>query len=711
MYLLWFLICERTLKTRDLSICVPNYLVASDVTTIGPKCFARCCSILESISFEQNPQIEVIGDYAFFYCFKLSSIDFSSCLNLKKIGNYAFAHCKSVTSIILPPNINEIGEYSFSYCINITDLDLSHLNIKIISNRACMQMNKLSSLILPNNLETISSFGFSSDYNLVNIDLPSSVINIHSNAFLYCKNLTTINIKTDSNLKCIGYEAFSGTKIQSIKLPKKLSNVTNFGVKDWTLEQGSEYLIEENDLLYSSNKETVFLYKGNSATVTIDQNVKHIQDYCFYECKTLQNIEMPQNLETIGSYAFSNCINLLAVNLYNAKYIGSHAFNRNKNLTCIDLPLSVKYIDDSAFSDCSELKTFEIPDSSELEFIGTSAFLQTKIKNIKLTKKLKSFTDIGIKEFTIDQGNPYLYEQDGFILSRNNETIFYYKGTETSITLKDEIRYISDYCFSSSPDIVSITFPPRLERIGEFAFLNSVLTSIDIQNVNIVGFQAFYLCTFLESVTIYNVSSIEYDAFGYCFALKSINITYVNSIQGNPFYPDDKVVSINGFLCENYKVINDTIISIKDNSVVFHAALSPVNFISIDCQKLEFGAFLNSQNLETIVLKNIREIELNALDKCKNLKYLYISNKLTLITEDPTRIEDPTLITCNTKLERVYVLYNTSSVIESLVYLKIEREKIFPWCPIKPEVTFIDDKHFEFLGFAISVSRQFILLF
>ena len=87
-------------------------------------------------------------------------------------------------------------------------------------------------------------------------------------------------------------------------------------------------------------------------------HVKYICDYCFEYCTSLGSIEglnLPESIETIGHSAFYGCTGLRSVNLgSNLKSIGSSAFELCESLESITLPKSLKVIRENAFRNCAD---------------------------------------------------------------------------------------------------------------------------------------------------------------------------------------------------------------------------------------------------------------------------------------------------------------------------------------------------------------------
>ncbi|MGN0907362.1 MAG: leucine-rich repeat domain-containing protein [Bullifex sp.] len=89
--------------------------------------------------------------------------------------------------------------------------------------------------------------------------------------------------------------------------------------------------------------------------------------------QTLEKIEIPDNITSIGSEAFRNCENLRSVTIPDGvSRISEAAFSGCRSLTNIEIGKSVWYIDRCAFCKCSSLSEITIPDG--VESIDSLAF-------------------------------------------------------------------------------------------------------------------------------------------------------------------------------------------------------------------------------------------------------------------------------------------------------------------------------------------------
>lgn len=99
-----------------------------------------------------------------------------------------------------------------------------------------------------------------------------------------------------------------------------------------------------------------FLEGTDIVSFDIPDNITTIGGFAFYNCDNLTDIVIPNSVTSINIYAFTSCDNLTNVSIGNSlTNIGSWAFLGCSNLTNITIPGNVTSIDSSAFRDCTNL--------------------------------------------------------------------------------------------------------------------------------------------------------------------------------------------------------------------------------------------------------------------------------------------------------------------------------------------------------------------
>ena len=213
----------------------------------------------------------------------------------------------------------------------------------------------------------------------------------------------------------------------------------------------------------------------------------------------IEEVEIPDTVTEIGSYAFHNFRKVKKINIPNSvTSIGRYAFYCCDSLISITIPNSVTSIGDWAFSDCSSLTSITIPES--VTSIAPYAFFNCG-----------NLTSIAIPEGVTSIG--------GYAFSGCSSL--------ASIKLPNNLISIGSNAFRYCSSLASITIPESVTGIGEFAFAGcSSLTSITIsEGVTSIGEFAFTGCSSLTNITIPDsVTSIRICVFSNCSSLT--NITY-----------------------------------------------------------------------------------------------------------------------------------------------------------------------------------------
>ncbi len=133
-----------------------------------------------------------------------------------------------------------------------------------------------------------------------------------------------------------------------------------------------------------------------NGTIKIPNNVTSIGYYAFFNCTSLKSITIPKSVTSIVNYAFFHCASLKSITIpKSVTSIGGIVFSNCYSLKSIIIPNSIINIGDYVFFNCTSLKSITIPKS--VTSIGYRAFYNCRfLKSITISENV---TNIGGEAF------------------------------------------------------------------------------------------------------------------------------------------------------------------------------------------------------------------------------------------------------------------------------------------------------------------------
>lgn len=439
------------------------------------------------------------------------------------IENGAFSGCKDLTSLVIPEKITKIETGALSGLSSLSSIVVDPNNTVYDSRDNCNALieTKSNTLILACKTTTVpESVTVTNEWTLKGIDWgkdePDGVLYINdllygykgnmpqgtqivvrdgtkriaSSAFSGCTGLTSITIP--ESVTSIGYNAFGGcTGLKSISIPGSVENI----------------------------EQCVFEGCSGLTTVYIQDGVTSIDYSAFEGCRSIKTISIPESMSYIDRRAFDYACYIDTL-IWNSPNISPSVIKSyySNSIKFAYIGNKVVQIGDNAFSGCSKLDSVFI--SEGVKEIGKNAFSQCW--TLKAINFPKSLTSIGENVFSgcnsLPQGVMYI-----------NDILYCYIGQmpeNTSITVKDGTKRISNGAFANCDGLTSITIPDGVTSIGDLAFAGCYyLKSVTIPgSVTTIGNEAFAGCGYLSSVVIPDgVVTIGDKAF-YNSSVRSISI-------------------------------------------------------------------------------------------------------------------------------------------------------------------------------------------
>ena len=271
------------------------------------------------------------------------------------------------TSVRLPAYLEEIGESAFEECLALERVEFPK-SLRRIGNTAFSKCRKLKTLVLPKGVEEIGSNAFRL-CALESIKLPESVKVIGEGAFLECEDLAEIQLPT--TLEYMGEGVFNSTA--------------------WFKAHKDEDFMMLGNVFYKYRGNM----KGDFTSSMLPEGTKYIAGGAFQSQK-MQSVTLTDEVEVIGNRVFSNCVNLRSASIAKMKNVYDNTFLNCRTLEEVTLPNGVEEIYSNAFAMCYALQNIQIP--STVKRIGRYAFSECKaLEEISLPEGLET---LGIGAFS-----------------------------------------------------------------------------------------------------------------------------------------------------------------------------------------------------------------------------------------------------------------------------------------------------------------------
>ncbi|RKI95952.1 hypothetical protein D7W09_04765 [bacterium D16-34] len=301
----------------------------------------------------------------------------------------------------------------------------------------------------------------------------------------------------------------------------------------------------EGDYQYSisNGQVTIQSYQGNAASIQVPQTIKgypvtSIADYAFMGKTNLRSVTIPEGVVATGkmlfasssvevvnmpstwkSYylcMFSNCLNLVEINVPNnhptlSTYCGD-LYNKDKSVLIFyaggktnqtfTIPASVRQVS-RGFHSTKYLEEVIVPDG----VLGASpySFAGSSIKRVVIGKGLREVSGMsfgsGLESITVSPDNSNLSSDGGVLYDKGKQTLLCYPSAKTSTTfiVPSSVVNLSSSSFARCKYLEHLTFEGKLQSVPSSAFnyahhgsngVGSLRVVVFSVGVNVAGFDS-----------------------------------------------------------------------------------------------------------------------------------------------------------------------------------------------------------------------------
>mgnify|MGYP005751486237 FL=1 len=377
------------------------------------------------------------------------------------------------------------------------------------------------------------------------------------------------------------------------------TDITSLVIPSTIRKNGKTYAVVSIDLKNRYSQEKL-------VNISLPKTLRYIGNYAFAFFPSMQYLEIPENVTTMGTDIFyeSNNLKTIKINAVAPPMVGS-------------------------FNGTSQRKVY-VPDGSLHAYR-----LANPWNNYVLVGG--EGTSVSIAHVAAGELGHVILDEATYLQEVNKLTII--SGNLNSNdwdTLKDmtnlveldisgmAVTSIPSSAFSNKWGLEKIVLPKKLETIGSSAFSGTGIKEIELpESLTTLDSHAFHNCTSLTSIKIPDkITKISYGIFQNCSNLQSVNFpSTLTLIEERAFYGTDlSEIDIPGSV-EN---INEYAFYRNENlkKVTFNEGLV----------KIGSNSFLSCKSIESIVFPTtLRTIGNSGFQGCENLKQISLNEGLVSI--------------------------------------------------------------------------------
>ena len=620
----------------------------SHIRSIGVDAFSAC-SGLEEIEFGS---INTISTVCFKNCTSLKRITLPSNLSTVKID--AFEGCTSLEGLYISDLIAWLK----------IDFEIEGSNPLKYAKNLYLNGEAITSLVIPTEITEIKKEAFNGATSITSV-FAEHEITVATGAFLNCSEITEIYLpnttfSAGSLSGCAGLESITMKKYESSTHPlfgaifgeqeyeggaRTEQYFRIYDSKDYDLERKDCYKVYyipsslKNVVLTSGTcLEYGYFYNcSNLQSVTLPSDMESFGRCAFYNCKKLKNFEFPEGLHTIDELAFSQCSSLEIIELpKNLSEMGLCVFASCEGIKEVKInstSLSVSYADNNVgslmsyaifasanlndlvvyigedvtkipayFFAYTKIKEINYEGESKINYIGKSAFIQSEIDELRLSKESctigeSAFTNAIIGTITF----PKTCSLGDWAFNTAEITNLYYNAVEMSDRGRNNCTFIDSR-------IKNLYIGSEVKRLPRYLF---------------------YCLRYENNSKIMCGASVSFIAIEKGSSLESVGTLAFNPSYN--WYPKVDVGDWERFLNVSFEDVNSNFVRNADKVYSNGEIISGDIVIPEGATKIPSGLFRYSNISSITIPSSVTEIGHTVFTGCLNLKKVVIPETVKTI--------------------------------------------------------------------------------
>ncbi len=510
------------------------------------------------------------------------------------------------TSYTIPTSVTSIGDYAFNRTplksVTIPD------SITSIGKGAFEECYKLNGVTIPNSVTNIGDYAFYGSA-LTSVTIPDSVFNIGNEAYQFCQSLMSVSI--GNSVTTIGEGAFAYTHLVNVTIP---SSVTNIGDEAFAYCNVTSIFFTGNapiadSSIFTGDLATVYYLSGTTGWRTTYGGLPTV----------MLNAPPQLGTTTTGWEYVSDDVKVII-----ARYVGSDS--------AVTIPDTINALPVTIIGNGTFLNIYGYGPTSVVIPDGV-----TNIGDLAFYNYYANLTNI-----TVNADNPVYSSLNGVMFNKNQTTLIVYpNGKSESYTIPGSVTTIGDYAFYDTI-VTSVTLPNSITYIACNAFQSCSLASVIIpDSVTNIGSGAFEDCEYLTNATIGNgVISIGDHAFSwdnYINTYSSLtSVTIGNSVANIGDYAFAATFLNNVIIPDSVTNIGDSAFQYCDNLTNLTIGngvirIGNMAFAGANSWVIENYYDLESKLASVTIGSNVTSIGDGAFQYCYNLTSVTIPDSVTNI--------------------------------------------------------------------------------